>query len=166
VGRAGIELLQYLMDQAFEDAPDESLMGNLRSLGADDWDWRPPGGERSVRQIVQHVGSCKLMYDEYAFGPGLLTWDNPAVVGVGAVDTPASGIAWLREMHHRLRQSVDALADDAELRAPRRTNWGELKETRWLLSVLIQHDNYHAGEINHLRALRQNDDAWQYPLAE
>jgi hypothetical protein len=34
------------------------------------------------------------------------------------------------------------------------TSWGELKETRWI----IQHDLYHAGEINHIRALHQQND--------
>ena len=27
---------------------------------------------------------------------------------------------------------------------------------------MIQHDLYHAGEINHIRALRRQSDAWAY----
>ena len=49
---------------------------------------------------------------------------------------------------------------DAELLRRRKTNWGELAETRWIVSVMIEHDLYHAGEINHIRALRQLDDRW------
>ena len=45
---------------------------------------------------------------------------------------------------------------------PRRTNWGELMETRWIIAVMIQHDLYHAGEINHLRSLRQRTDRWEH----
>jgi hypothetical protein len=41
------------------------------------------------------------------------------------------------------------------------TNWGELKETRWIIAVMIEHDPYHAGEINHLRALHQQNDLWR-----
>ena len=45
---------------------------------------------------------------------------------------------------------------------PGRTNWGELKETRWIVAVMIQHDLYHAGEINHLRSLYGGDDRWAH----
>ena len=55
-----------------------------------------------------------------------------------------------------------SLADDAELLKPRRTNWGEMKETRWIIKSMIEHDLYHAGEINRMRALRQRNDRWEY----
>ena len=42
------------------------------------------------------------------------------------------------------------------------TNWGEPKETRWIIAVMIGHDLYHAGEVNHIRSLRQQDDRWAY----
>ena len=35
--------------------------------------------------------------------------------------------------------------------------------TRFLIVNMIEHDVYHAGEINHTRALLQNDDAWFVP---
>jgi hypothetical protein len=41
----------------------------------------------------------------------------------------------LRRCQERLRSGVAALADDAELLQPRRTNWGELRETRWVIVV-------------------------------
>ena len=31
-----------------------------------------------------------------------------------------------------------------------------------LLAIMIAHDFYHAGEINHLRALLQGTDRWPY----
>ena len=34
--------------------------------------------------------------------------------------------------------------------------------TRELVATLIGHDFYHAGEINHLRALLQGTDRWPY----
>ena len=51
-----------------------------------------------------------------------------------------------------------AALDDAELLRPRMTNWGELKEPRWIIAVMIEHDLYHAGEINHIRTLHQQND--------
>jgi uncharacterized damage-inducible protein DinB len=54
------------------------------------------------------------------------------------------------------------LATDAELDRQRLTTWGEYLPTRTIIQIMIAHDIYHAGEINHLRALLQGDDAWRY----
>ena len=105
-----------------------------------------------------HVGSCKLMYENYAFGDASLGWDHPLVSGFDVFGDAASAMAWLREGHARLRRSIVCLNDE-ELLQPRRTNWGEVKETRWIISTMIQHDLYHGGEINHIRALACGDDA-------
>jgi hypothetical protein len=149
------------MDEAF-DGPDwHSLLSNLRSLTPEDWDWVPPGGDRTIREIVQHIGGCKLMYHNHAFGDAKLTWEDPLVDGVGRLPTLESALEWLREGQGRLRESAAGL-DDAELLQPRMTNWGEPKETRWIISTMIQHDLYHAGEINHLRSLRRQNDKWAY----
>jgi hypothetical protein len=156
-----VEQVLFLLDQAFEGDPWHSLLGNLGSVPPEGWSWVPEGGDRSIREIVEHVGSCKLMYENHAFGDAALTWEHPFVNGVGTLEDPTSAIAWLRETHLRLRQSVAAL-DDAELSRPRRTNWGELKETRWIIGVMIAHDLYHAGEINHLRSLGAQDDRWAF----
>ena len=65
------------------------------------------------------------------------------------------------EGQRRLREHLAALNDDDLLKL-RRANWGEMKETRWLIKTLIEHDVYHAGEINHLRALAQQNDQWRF----
>ncbi len=69
--------------------------------------------------------------------------------------------ARLREGQERLRGSIAAL-DDSELLVPRLTNWGEWKDTRWIIGVMIEHDLYHAGEINHIRSPHQRSDRWAY----
>src|SRR5215472_1379608 len=152
-----VSQLVYLLDEAFQGTDWHSLLGNLHSVTPEDWLWVPPGGQRSIRDIAGHVGSCKLMYQNHAFGDALLTWDDPQVSGRDALSTIEQATSWLREGQERLRASITAL-DDAELLRPRMTNWGELKETRWIIAVMIQHDLYHAGEINHLRALHQHND--------
>jgi hypothetical protein len=50
--------------------------------------------------------------------------------------------------------------NDWEWLAPdgKRTPWGMEANTRWIVSSKIQHDLYHTGEINHIRALRQRND--------
>jgi hypothetical protein len=153
-----VEHLVYLLDEAFEGEDWHSLLGNVRSVTPGHWLWVPPGGSRSIRDIIGHVGSCKLMYENHAFGDASLSWEHPLVSGVDVLGDAASAVAWLREGHARLRGSVASLGD-ADLVQARRTNWGEMKETRWIIATMIQHDLYHAGEINHIRALACGDDA-------
>ena len=158
---AAVNELLYLLDEAFAGEDWHSLLGNLRAVAPEEWNWTPPGGERTIRDIVQHVASCKLMYENHAFGDAALDWDDPLVAGAGILTDADAALAWLRDSHAVLRASIAGL-DDAELARPRRTNWGELKETRWIISIMIQHDLYHAGEINHLRSLYGGDDRWEH----
>jgi hypothetical protein len=164
--RAAIEQLLYLMDEAFDaEGHEHSLLANIRSLEEEDWQWVPPGGGRHTLAIVVHVGQCKYVYDNHAFGDGSMRWDRPATLpGIREDATVEEVITWLREGQRVLRQSVTALESDEELLMPRRSNWGQEYETRWLISVMIEHDLYHAGEINHIRALRQGNDRWAWEL--
>lgn len=162
--RQAIELYLSLLDDAFAGPDWHSFLSNLNTVAPEDWEWVPPGGERSIRAIVRHVGRVKLLAHDQAFGAGTLTWDDPTFdrdTDAATADIQ-SAIAWLRMSHQRLRGGIAALTDDTELLRPRRTNWGELRETRWVIVVtMIQHDLYHAGEINHLRALHQGNDEWE-----
>jgi hypothetical protein len=92
-----------------------------------------------------------------------MRWDRPgSIPAIKISDRPAVIIDWLREGHQRLALSAANLDDDHELLALRPANWGRSHETRWLLNVIIQHDLYHSGEINHIRALRQGNDRWEH----
>jgi hypothetical protein len=148
-----------LLDDAFAGPDWESLLGNLKSVTNEDWLWAPPGGRRCIRDVVQHVGGCKYMYHSQAFGsPRSLTWDHPLVVGEGQLGSLDDALGWLRAGHARLRSAIAGLADDAELDVLRGHHSRGQAPTRWIITTLMQHDLYHAGEINHLRALHQDDD--------
>ena len=166
--RGGIEALLDLFEEAFRgpgiEASDESqaLLTNLASVPDDAWRALPAGASRSIESIALHVGSCKVMYDDYAFGSRALEWGTPAVEpwseGASRRDEV---VGWLIETHRRLVAHVTALEDD-ELDRPRPTNWGEMRPTRWIIAAMITHDAYHAGEINHLRSMLGSDDRWRY----
>jgi hypothetical protein len=156
-----ITQLLDLMDAAFDGEGWESLVGNLRSSRPDDWEWIPDGGSRSIRDIVRHVGACKLMYENHAFGDGKLWWADPLVDGAAHTENLESAIAWLREGQQRLRASIAKLSD-ADLECEVRMNWGEYKPASYLVTVMIHHDAYHAGEINLLRSLHHRDDRWEH----
>jgi hypothetical protein len=88
-----------------------------------------------------------------------MRWDKPASIPTIEATTPRGQVLrWLNEGQQRLRTHVVALQDDAELVALRPGNWGTMHETRWLINTMIQHDLYHAGELNHIRALCQGND--------
>jgi len=153
--RAGIEQLLYMMDEAFRDNPFHSVLNNLKSLHDDDWEWVAPDGVRSILHIVEHVGGNKYIYESQAFGDRSLSWERPFMP---TSSTPTDMIEWLRAGHDKLRGSVAALADDEELKQNRTAPWGGEANTRWIVNNMVQHDLYHAGEINYIRALHQRND--------
>ena len=162
--RVAIETLAGLSESAFEGDSDESLMANLLDLREGDWTALPPGAERTIADVLEHVGWAKWMYEDYAFGPGTMRGDEPPLIPAhGATSRPHDELLeWLREGHGRWLRSVRALRDDVELDHARLTNWGDYLPTRNLIRIMIGHDFYHAGEINHARALLQGTDRWPY----
>ena len=168
MGRAGIDALLGVMELAFgepgvEADESQALLQNLASVPEELWRALPPGAARSIESIVLHVGSCKVMYADYAFHDGTLDWDDLAVQPWADGEAPMrAALDWLVEVHQRLAADVAALADDVELDRPRRTNWGEEWRTRSIIGAMVTHDSYHAGEINHLRSLLGSDDRWRH----
>jgi uncharacterized damage-inducible protein DinB len=167
--RGGIDALLDLLEEAFRGAgtgasnESQALIPNLATVPDDAWRALPGGAARSVESIALHVGACKVMYDDYAFGSASLLFATPEVEPFteGTAERDAV-VAWLDSAHRQLVAHVAGLADDAELDRPRLTNWGELRPTRWIVAAMITHDAYHAGEINHLRSLLGPDDRWRH----
>jgi uncharacterized damage-inducible protein DinB len=159
------DLLAYLMDHAFRGGEFHSLMGNLSTVDAEMWNARLPQSLRTIGEIAMHVGSSKVMYTDYAFGSGSLTWESPEVEPWPPENPPMPAVLdWLRDLHATLMGHVRGLSEE-DLRLTRMANWGEEKETRWLLSTVLQHDVYHAGEINRIRSVLAGEDRWQWQIA-
>ena len=162
--RLALDTLTWLIEQAFNGDPSHSLLANLRELREQDWTATPDGSGRSIADILEHVGWSKWMYEDYAFGSASLQGDQPPLVpeGGGRSRPHEQLLVWLNEGHRRWLASVRSLEDDRELDRDRLTNWGERLTTRDIIRIMIAHDFYHAGEINHLRALLQSTDRWPY----
>ena len=162
--RTALDTLVWLTHDAFEGDPNHSLLTNLHNLSDKDWTALPPGAGRSIADILEHVGWAKWMYEDYAFGPGTMRGDQPPLVPADNAKSrpPAELLEWLKEGHQRWLASVRALSDDSELERDRLANWGDKWPTRVLIRILIAHDIYHAGEINHIRVLLQGTDNWPY----
>jgi len=159
-----IDTLCWLIEDAFSGDLSQSLLVNLENLHPSDWTALPLGGGRSIADILEHVGWAKWMYEDYAFGTASLRGDQPPLVPPGGARSrpPDELMTWLKDGHQKWLASVRALADDAELERERLTNWGEMLPTRTIIRIMIGHDYYHAGEINHLRSLLQGNDRWDY----
>jgi uncharacterized damage-inducible protein DinB len=162
--RTAIDTLVWLIDDAFRGDPQHALLANLHDLPDHLWSAVPPGGGRSIADMLEHVAWSKWMYTDYAFGSATLRGDEPPLVpAAGARARPRDELlAWLTEGHERWLTAVQTLPDDTELDCNRLTNWGEHLPTRVIIRIMIAHDLYHAGEINHLRALLQGTDRWPY----
>ncbi len=168
-----VDAYLYLLDEAFEGRgieesnESQARLTNLATVTDADWRALPPGATRTIEAMTLHVAACKIMYDDYAFGPGTKQWGTPEVEGAWEPGTApmAEAIGWLRETHRSFTEHVAELTDD-DLDRPRLTNWGEEKPTRWIIAAIVGHDFYHAGEINHLRSMLGTDDRWRWQQFE
>jgi uncharacterized damage-inducible protein DinB len=154
------ELLALLRD-AYDSDPEHSLLGSLWTVSDTDWSAKLTEDGRSIRAIVRHVATAYHAYYDSGFGSGEPSWERMAAIGLAKVERDDL-MAWLAEGHQSVIAAVSALTDDAELEAPRPSHWGELVPTRRILTTLIAHAYYHAGEINHLRSVLQGNDRWDY----
>ena len=67
MARDGVERLESLLRRSFDGENTQSLIGNLAKVRAEDWDWVPPNGERSVRRIFEHAVIAKHIYTKFLF---------------------------------------------------------------------------------------------------
>lgn len=157
-----ITTLLGLSENVFDGDSAYSLLANLNNLHHEDWDTLPAGGGRSIAGILEHVGWAKWMYQDYAFGPGTIPVKQPRLIPSGDPRTRSHAelLAWVKEAHRCWIASIGALSNDEELDRERPVAWGGTLPTRVIIRIVIAHDVYHAGEINHIRALLQGNDHW------
>ena len=151
--KSKIDELLLLMDRAFAES-EHSLLENLRSVREESWAQIPEGGKRSIQNIVAHVGMFKFMYANHGFDTGDLDYgEPPATPAPERLASVEVAIEYLREGHEYLAGLIRGLEDDSELEALRKAHWGGLVPTRHIIVTMIEHDLYHAGEVNRARAL-------------
>jgi uncharacterized damage-inducible protein DinB len=165
VGRAQIELFASLIRDAFEHTESDpwrghSFAANLASVPASMFSVLPPGGSRSIGLIAWHMGASSYMYANSMFSDGSLTWDQLATEGRAKMADHAAFLDWIGAANQMLVDAVLRLEDDSDLDGPQKTHWGEPHSTRQILRAMIEHHYYHAGEINHIRAVLQGNDTF------
>jgi hypothetical protein len=95
-------------------------------------------------QLV-HVGACKVMYHEWAYGPARLTWPE-LNVPCTVIDT----LALLDRGQTLLQDDLQRLSE-SQLDEPVLTNWGERWPAWRIFWVMTDHDALHGGIVGHLR---------------
>jgi uncharacterized damage-inducible protein DinB len=153
---AVITQLLAMLDSAFEGSRWQSVIGNLEAVPEDAWK-RAPGGEaRAIADLAMHLAYNAFGTQARAFGGGC---DEAELtrLATAAFATREGTMAFLREHHARLRASIAALTDE-DLDTERMTHLGP-RPTPEIIAGVIEHDLYHAGEINAVRALFQGDSS-------
>jgi uncharacterized damage-inducible protein DinB len=153
-----IEQLLFFIDDAFEKARSHALLINLTSVTEDDYARDHDG--RSIREMVRHLAAAKHVYQNQAFGDASLFMPNFQERIYESDAGMAEDLDWLKHGYQLLRDSVAQLQDE-DLSELRPVHWGEKLDARTIIAIMIEHDLYHAGEINHLRALLQENDYWR-----
>jgi uncharacterized damage-inducible protein DinB len=158
LSQTAVNQLLFLMDNAFERSRAHSLVSNLSTVTEADYARDHEG--RSIREMVRHVAAAKHVYENQAFGDATLFMPAFQARLYESTATMTEDQEWLRHGYDRLRASL-AGTDDAVLTEQRPVHMGGTRELREIISIMIEHDLYHAGEINHLRALMQDTDYWR-----
>ena len=169
--RAVVQQLEALLNRSFDGENTQSLLGNLTDVQPDDWDWIPPGGERTVRDtlehpaiarhitirdIFEHAAIAKHIYTDFLFGDARRSWEEVAAECAARAGRDAAAlVVWARDGHAAFMRGMSSLQDD-DL-ATMTTKWHGARDTRAeVIAVMIQHDCYHAGEINALRSVHHH----------
>ena len=81
--------------------------------GSDALDQLPPGGGRTLRDLIVHCASVKRMHVNHAFGEGTLTWWT-TWNGEGPMEEANLEALtwWLREGHAEAQEAVAELSSE------------------------------------------------------
>jgi len=106
-----------------------------------------PAPTTTIGWQLVHLGTGKVMYHEYAYGEGRLTWPQ-----LDIPDGAVSALDLLEKGHLLLRDDLRA-TDESGLDERRKTNWGESWPAWRIFSAMADHDAFHGGVIGYLRDL-------------
>ncbi|MEX2226453.1 MAG: DinB family protein [Dehalococcoidia bacterium] len=164
--RIAIETLVAQMEAAYRGDPFHALRKNVESVRPEEWSVRPASWsvdefgtqpELSICDITLHVAGAKFMYADRAFGDASLEWGD---IRLPPLDMKPV-LDWLDEGHRLLAGGLAALEDDAELSVERPAPWRLPMRRAQLMSIVMNHDLYHSGEINRQRALLRGAEGWE-----
>src|SRR5690606_13223170 len=162
-----LDSIAQRLEAAYRGDRYHALLRNIESVRPDEWDVRPAEWsaevfgaqpQLSICDIAGHAGAAKHVYAARLSGDDALAW---ADIRVPAAREMPAVLTWLDEGHEALASALAGLADDADLMAERLSPSRRVLTAEQLLSLIINHDLYHAGEVNRQRALLRGADGWE-----
>ena len=111
-----------------------------------------PAPVTTIAWRTVHIAAVNYLYWDYAFGPATASFD------LEMPGNAAAATEWLRASQEPLSAVLAELAE-ADLKTPRKTNWGELWPCHKIVSTLINEQVHHGAEIGLLRDLYRNRDS-------
>jgi uncharacterized damage-inducible protein DinB len=152
-----IQLLLTELDQAYDRKSwhGTNLRGSIRGMTAAEAAWRPGPRRHNIQEIVVHAAYWKYTVRRRFTGErrgsfplkGSNWFPRPH-----ADETRWRGdVRLLDEMHASLRSAIAGLEPDQLKRTPPRSKVSNVA----LLSGIVAHDLYHAGQIQLLKKLRR-----------
>lgn len=156
-----IQILLESMDQAFEKRSwhGANLRGSIRGLSVEVASWRPCEDRHNVWEIALHAAYWKYTVwrrlTSQRRGSFPLKGSNWFVRPILGESETTSVVRWkeevrlLNQTHHELRQAVAVLrAEDLERPAD-----GGRTVVKDLITGIIAHDLYHAGQIQFIKRM-------------
>ncbi len=161
-----VQMMMWELDRGYQ-----LLSQTLKEIMKEEAQWKPSPNPRTLKTLrqwnrkgnewlsaqnldplssiefkVTHLAACKLMYDDYAFRNGTLTWNE--------LESPEWPFCreFLEKSQVKLMESLQTISDD-QLEELVPTNWGEHIPTKQVIAIMIHHDAYHFGQICTIRNL-------------
>lgn len=147
VAEPRVTALLRRFDRAWQDSP-LSVEANMHGVSEKEALWVPASGVRSIRHLLEHLGMAKMVATNRCFGDGRLQFAD-----VTPPERWRKVLRWLTKAHEGLREPLGFLQDEQldELRPI----FAQSLSIEQLIEANIEHDYYHAGEINRLREVYQ-----------
>ena len=151
-----IDLLLTQLDEAYDRRSwhGTNLRGSIRRVTAADAAWRPARGRHNIQEIVVHCAYWKYAVRRRFTGEPRASFPlrGSNWFGRGSAEERSwrEDITLLHDAHRRLRLVIA----DLGLRRLEQTPRGSSVSNRAILSGIIAHDLYHAGQIQLLKKLR------------
>ena len=149
-----VDLLLTQLDQAYNSKSwhGTNLRGSIRGLTAVEFAWRPHPARHSIQEIVVHAAYWKYAVRRRLTGEKRGSFPlkgsdwfgrDPADVELWSAD-----VRLLDECHRTLREAVAALSPGRVQK-----DVGRSQTVLFVVSGIIAHDLYHAGQIQLLKRM-------------
>jgi uncharacterized damage-inducible protein DinB len=150
-----VDLILTQLDEAYDRRSwhGANLRGSIRGVTAATAVWRPARGRHNIHELVVHAAYWKYAVRRRFTGEPRASFpldgSNWFVRERADERTWRNDLQLLGESHRQLRAVVSELDDRQLARTPR----GSLVSNRAILTGIIAHDLYHAGQIQLLKRL-------------